>query len=184
MLETIESLTSDVQLLEKIKSTRYLRPRPSVLKIGQLELLYDFAQSPADHERFVDMVRVSPRVFRTLLDLIEDDPVFQNNSHVPQTPVDVQLATTLYRMGRYGNGGSCKDIARVLGIGDGTKEEEKKWMDKHLGYTGGLWREGYLMYDGTIVVLYSKPGQNGQSYYTRKSNYGLNAQIGNTPSNL
>lgn len=73
-------------------------------------------------------------------------------------------------------------------------------MDKHLGFHG-LRREGYLMYDGTIVVLHAKPGKDGDAYYTRKSNYGLNVQvsfkipfyslqvfncfqIGNVPSNL
>ena len=33
------------------------------------------------------------------------------------------------------------------------------------------------MYDGTIVVLYKKPGLNGDAYYMRKANYGLNAQV-------
>ena len=33
------------------------------------------------------------------------------------------------------------------------------------------------MYDGTIVVLNAKPGLNGDVYYTRKGNYGLNAQV-------
>ena len=49
-------------------------------------------------------------------------------------------------------------------------------MDEHLGFRG-TWREGWLMYDGTIVVLYKKPGLNGDAYYTRKGNYGLNAQV-------
>ena len=38
-------------------------------------------------------------------------------------------------------------------------------------------REGWVMYDGTIVVLQKKPGLNGDAYYTRKGNYGLNAQV-------
>lgn len=69
------------------------------------------------------------------------------------------------------------------------KEAEKCWMDKHVGFKG-LWREGWLIYDGTIVVLYAKPGMNGQGYYTRKANYGLNVQvcstfsIHSTPSNI
>lgn len=33
------------------------------------------------------------------------------------------------------------------------------------------------MYDGTIVVLHAKPGLNGDAYYTRKGNYGLNLQV-------
>uniref|UniRef100_A0A0W0FI44 DDE Tnp4 domain-containing protein n=1 Tax=Moniliophthora roreri TaxID=221103 RepID=A0A0W0FI44_MONRR len=47
-----------------------------------------------------------------------------------------------------------------------------------------LWCEGYMMYDGTIVVLYCQPSHQGQGYYTYKANYGLNVQIGNAPSNL
>ena len=33
------------------------------------------------------------------------------------------------------------------------------------------------MYDSTIVVLYRRPGLNGDAHYTRKANYGLNVQI-------
>ena len=35
------------------------------------------------------------------------------------------------------------------------------------------------MYDGTIVVLYAQPGMEGDAYYTRKCNYGLNLQVSN-----
>ena len=118
-------------------------------------------------------------------------------------PVKVQLAVTLYRMGQFGNGASLQDIARISGGSEGAvedytkrcfqaieslhdlfvrpltreeKEEEKKWMDRHLGFVG-TWREGWVMYDGTIVVLYQRPGLNGDAYYTRKANYGLNAQV-------
>ena len=56
------------------------------------------------------------------------------------------------------------------------KEVEKRWVDQHLGFQG-TWRDGWVMYDGTIVVLYSRPGLNGDAYFTRKSNYGLNLQV-------
>lgn len=49
-------------------------------------------------------------------------------------------------------------------------------MDAHLGFVG-TWRDGWVMYDGTIVVLYSRPGMHGDAYYTRKANYGLNLQV-------
>jgi len=114
-----------------------------------------------------------------------------------------QLAVTLYQMGRFGNGASLQDIARISGGSEGAvedytkwcfqaieslhdlfvrpltreeKEEEKKWMDRHLGFVG-TWREGWVMYDGTIVVLYQQPGLNSDAYYTWKANYGLNAQV-------
>ncbi|KAF8800518.1 hypothetical protein BYT27DRAFT_7227445 [Phlegmacium glaucopus] len=85
-------------------------------------------------------------------------------------------------MGRCGNGASLEDISRcskgsvenytnqcftAIELTSAEKEVEKKWMDEHLGFRG-KWREGWVMYDGTIVVLYKKPGLN----------------IGNVPSNL
>ncbi|ESK83738.1 hypothetical protein Moror_2079, partial [Moniliophthora roreri MCA 2997] len=72
----------------------------------------------------------------------------------------------------------------VWPLTENEKEQEKKWIEEHLGFSGGLWWEGYLMYDGTIVVLFAQPGLNGSEYYTRKANYGLNVQTGNTPSSL
>ena len=107
-------------------------------------------------------------------------------------------------MGCYGNGASLEDIARIAGIFEGSvelftercfeaieslhdafvhlptadeKEFEKAWVDNRIGFRGS-WRNGWVMYDGTIVVLYTKPGLNGDAYYTRKSNYGLNLQVG------
>jgi hypothetical protein len=95
-------------------------------------------------------------------------------------------------MGRFGNAASIEDLARAAGCSEGAvelytdhcfdaieslhdifvrpltaeeKEWEKEWMDEQLGFQG-LWHEGWLMYDGTIVVLYAKPGENGEAYYT------------------
>ena len=198
----------DMRAIHAIKHTRYLRGRSPVLKLGNLSLAWEFAQSPSDHKRFVNMLRVSPEVFDTLLCLINDHPIFYNNSNNPQTDIQTQLAVTLYRMGRYGNGASLEDLARDAGHSEGSienftyrcftaiealhdvfvrrltaeeKEVEKRWMDDHLGFVG-TWREGWIMYDGTIVVLYKRPGLDGDAYYTRKSNYGLNAQVGDQDS--
>ena len=110
---------------------------------------------------------------------------------------------TLFRMGRFGNAASLEDIAREAGCSEGSveaytdccfqaimslhdmfvrpltpeeKEQEKEWVDQHLGFKG-LWREGWVMYDGTVVVLYAWPGLDGDAYYTRKCNYRLNLQV-------
>ena len=56
------------------------------------------------------------------------------------------------------------------------KEHEEQWVDSHLGF-GGPWRDGWLMYDGTIVVLYWQPELNGDVYFTCKANYGLNVKV-------
>ncbi|RXW14818.1 hypothetical protein EST38_g11040 [Candolleomyces aberdarensis] len=207
-----ENFDLDLTILETIRQTRYLGGRSRRQeKAGSLHLAWKYSEHPDDHMRFMKMLRVSPIVFDFVLACIKDHPVFTNQSNVPQTPVDVQLAVTLYRMGRYGNAASVSDIARNCGLSVGSvehftdrcftaiealhdqfvkplssneKEVEKEWIDGHLGISGSLWREGYLMYDGTIVVLSSRPGWNGDAYFTRKGNYGLNLQIGNVPSNL
>ena len=202
-MQALSSALTAFQMLQRIQNTRYLQPRHEIIKLGQLELLTAFAQKDEDLRLFQGIVRVSPFIFSSIVAMIEDDPVFHNNSHCEQWPVDKQLAVTLYRMGRYGNGGSLEDVARFAGVAHGTvplftkrcfdaierlhplfvrpltedeKEVEKQWMEAHVGFAG-LWREGYVMYDGTIVPLCDKPAQNGQAYYTRKCNYGLNAQV-------
>ncbi|KDQ52378.1 hypothetical protein JAAARDRAFT_108332, partial [Jaapia argillacea MUCL 33604] len=187
---TVKQLQIDLNIVQLIAQTHYLRGRAPVLKNPTLQLAWDFAKSPADHHCFVQMLRVTPGSFQFILQLIEDHPIFsrssgaifQTRSHRPQLPVQLQLAVTLYQMGRYGNGASIMDIARISSVSEGAKEVEKKWMEEHIGCVG--WREGWMMYDGTIVVLFQKPGLNSDAYYTHKYNYGLNAQIGNAPSNL
>ena len=205
--ETLEDLAQqlniDTSCILAIRQTRYLQGRSPVLKSGSLHLAWEYAQSPSDHHRFVNMLRVSPEVFQAIVTLIRDHPIYSNNSGNSQEAVEVQLGVTLYRLGRYGNGASLEDIARVAGCSEGAvelytqrcfraiealhdafvclptaaeKEREKCWVDEHLGFKG-TWREGWVMYDGTIVPLYAKPAVNGEAYFTRKSNYGLNAQV-------
>ncbi|KAG2062625.1 hypothetical protein BDR04DRAFT_1040075, partial [Suillus decipiens] len=65
------------------------------------------------------MLHVSSEIFQVILNLIEDHPVFYNNSNNAQVPVQIQLAVTLYRMGQYGNGASIEDIAHFAGISEG-----------------------------------------------------------------
>ena len=106
-------------------------------------------------------------------------------------------------MGHFGNAASLIDLAHEAGCSMGLveefmqrcftvieslhhifvhqltakeKEREKAWIDHHLGFRG-TWRDGWVMYDGTIVVLYARPGLDGDAYYTHKSNYGLNLQV-------
>lgn len=198
----VRELALDMETIKVIVQTRYLNGRPPVLKAGNLHLAWEYAQSPQDHHRFIQMLRVTPKSFQFLLNLIEVHPIFQTCSPRPQTPVEIQLGVTLYRMGRFGNGASVEDIARTAGISEGAveafterchtalnshhamfvrplteaeKEVEKAWIEDHIGCVG--WREGWIMYDGTIIVLFQKPGLNGDAYYTRKCNYGLNAQV-------
>jgi hypothetical protein len=201
--EAAKEFDLDITCILAIRHFRYLRERPPMLKAGSLQLAWEYAQNTAHHSCFINMLRASPEVFYVILGLIEDHPIFQNHSNNPQAPVWIQLAVTLYRMGRYGNGASIQDIACFAGISKGAvelytrrcfdaiesfhdafvcrptaeeKECEKQWIDSQVRFRG-LWRNGWVMYDGTIVVLFAKPGIDGDAYYTRKSNYGLNLQV-------
>jgi len=186
-----ENLNFDISVIFAIHNTHYLQTHSKVPKSGNLHLAWEYSKNLEDHSRFINMLHVSPCVFEFILDLIKDHKVFHNNSNIPQTPVDIQLAVTLYCMGCFGNGASLEDIAHHAGYSEGAiekfmhhcfeaieslhdifvqpitaeekeKEKEKVWMDEHLGFKG-LWREGWLMYDGTIVVLYKKPGMSGDT---------------------
>ena len=129
--------------------------------MGNLPLAWGYAQSPQDHHRFRNMLWIPLLSFHVLLGLIEPHPIFQSGSQNAQVEVEIQLAVTLYRMGRYGNGASVQEVAHVAGISEGSveiytercltaieslhdmfvhqltpeeKEQEKKWVDEHLGF--------------------------------------------------
>jgi hypothetical protein len=113
----------DLDALIAILGSRYPNGRRhNVPKIGNVHLAWEYAQNPSDHHRFINMLRVTPLVFQTILNLIEEHPIFTNNSNNSQTPVEQQLAVTLYRMGRYGNGASLENIARTAGCSEGSVE--------------------------------------------------------------
>ncbi|KAH7918099.1 hypothetical protein BV22DRAFT_997097, partial [Leucogyrophana mollusca] len=120
--DVARELDLDINCILAIQQARYLHARPPVRKAGSLHLAWEYAQSPADHHRFVNMLHISPKVFQAILGLIEDHPIFYNESNTPQESVEVQLGVTLYRMGRYGNGASLEDIAQVAGCSEGAVE--------------------------------------------------------------
>jgi hypothetical protein len=105
-------------------------------------------------------------------------------------------------MGRFGNGASVPDLGWMGGISEGSvekftqccqhailkhhdtfvrmltpeeKEVEKRWIEQKSGCAG--WRDSWVMYDGTLIDLYQKPGLNGDAYWHRKCRYGFNAQV-------
>jgi len=188
--DVLLQLQANIATFRKIKNTRYLQDRTSIPKAGNIHLAWEYAKDPAQHHLFIQMLRVSPLVFRVIVELIKDHNIFRNDSNVPQAPVDYQLAVTLFRMGRFGNAASLIDIARDAGCSTGSvenftdrcftaieslhgifvqpltaeeKEVEKQWIDKQMGFKG-KWRDGWVMYDGTIVVLYARPGLDGDAY--------------------
>jgi len=197
--------TSDAVLetLGQLYSVRYLNSREEINKDGtQLHLLlhdYKFNRP----EIFRSYLRIDPGCFDDLVHVLKDDPVFHNNSHNPQMPVDEQFAIALFRFGHYGNAASMLKVALWAGIGFGTvplvtnrvlkatcserfrksalhwsspeaKEAAKAWVQDA---SCPAWRDGWLMVDGTLVPLFMRPGFFGNTFFDRKSNYSLNVQV-------
>jgi len=93
------------------------------------------------------MLHITPVSFRKLLQCIEGHPIFQTNSNCPHAPVEIQLAVTLYQMGRYGNGASVPDIVWAAGISEGSVEKftercQIAIMVHHDSYVRALTMEG------------------------------------------
>src|SRR5882762_2868176 len=87
----------DMWILQEIRTTRYLWGCSPVLKLGNINLPWEYAQSPADHHCFINMLCVSPDVFDVILSFIHDNPVFYNNSNNPQAPVTIGCYALLPR---------------------------------------------------------------------------------------
>lgn len=152
---------------------------------------------------FQEALRVSPLTFDYIINHIQNDPVFTNNSNNAQMPVPEQVAITLYHSGHDGNAASLQAIAGWAGTGKGTvnlvcqhvmvavlhsdfidkavwlptemeKEVAKKWVEEH---SCRGWHDGWCLVDGTLIPLYEHPHWYGESYFDRKCNYSLNLQI-------
>ncbi|KAF8583705.1 hypothetical protein K439DRAFT_1617284 [Ramaria rubella] len=190
-----------------LHSTRYLQDSVKVPKTRtQPDLLLH--EYKLNHPViFRSFVRVTPATFDALVLKVQDDPVFHNNSLNSQIPVDNQLAVTLFRFGHFGNAASAQKVGLWAGGGYGTvdlctcrvmtalcrpefrmtasqwpddeaRECAKVWVEEQ---SCPMWRDGWLMVDGTLVPLYARPGFFGNSFFDRKSNYSMNVQLLSTP---
>ena len=90
------NLQKDLEIIALLEETHYLNKCPPVPKCGNIDLAWEFSQDPAHHHCFVNMLHVTPLIFLTTLDLIEDHSVFKSDTNLGQTPVEQQLAVTLF----------------------------------------------------------------------------------------
>ncbi|KAF8124296.1 hypothetical protein EV363DRAFT_1454614 [Boletus edulis] len=90
-------------LEDEVKQARYLANRRlrKAARAPQLQLLEQWALD-GDIDKFRRKLRVDPDVFKCIVDHIQADPGFSNNSNNPQFPVSIQLAIFLNRAGHYG----------------------------------------------------------------------------------
>ena len=137
-----------------------------------------------DDCRMHQMLRTSKAEFFHILNLISDDPIFQNQRNVPQLPIELQLKIALFRFGGYGDSAAVRQVVTIFGVGDGgtvmhaiihlkskyliwpsvpSVEERKKIVSStmhELPYC-----VGYL--DGTEVRLFEAPCKNHALLKTR-----------------
>ncbi|KAF8592799.1 hypothetical protein K439DRAFT_1610331 [Ramaria rubella] len=121
---------------------------------------------------FRSFVCVTPATFDALVLKLQDDLVFHNKSN-PQMPVNKQIVVTLFCFGHFGNAASAQKWPD-----DEAKERAKAWVEEQSCL---MWRDGWLMVDGMLVPLYTRPGFFGNSFFDRKSNYSMSVQLISTP---
>jgi hypothetical protein len=186
-------------LRDQILHQRYLTPRNPIPHHSQLDLLAWARENNLN--MFRRRVRVNPETFDNILNLIQDHPIFKNNSNNAQIDVSTQLAITLNRFGHYGNAASLSNIGEWAGVSPGTvenctkrvavallahhdtavhlpsREEKEKAKQFVASQVCESWRDGYLSVDGTTIDLFQKPGFFGEGYYDKSSRYSINTQV-------
>lgn len=151
---------------------------------------------------FQHKVRVSSSTFDAITALIQDNPIFHNNSNNPQIDVWLQLAITLNRFGHYGNAATTEDIGEWAGVSSGTVDNATKRVviallalhDRYVRMPTDAettcskefcsdktrcprWADGFLSVDGTTIPIFQKPGHYGEAYFDKSSRYSLNVQV-------
>jgi hypothetical protein len=191
--------------LHWLDTTRYINGRTrSIPKPEEPTLVFALrvykSQCP---DQFRNYFRLTPQTFDLLVEVLSQNPVFYNNSSNEQTPIELQIAVTLYRLGHNGNAVSLTKTGIACGLGHGTvhlitqrviqaiyatsfrkvvmrppteeeKEASRRWAESK---SCPAWRNGWCGVDGTNVPLYERPMLHGTSYYDRKSNYSSNVQV-------
>lgn len=148
-----------------------------------------------DENRFRQITRLSYAQFDKVYNCIKDNEIFFGCT---QSPVSLQLAVTLYRLGLNGAGASLKNIARLFGTGDGssivrmTRRVIKAVLDVESHYlywpdekeragivaaTQGFLPQCIGFIDGTHIPLDEAPGLDKDSYFDKNKNYSLKVQI-------
>ncbi|KAF8589563.1 hypothetical protein K439DRAFT_1645027 [Ramaria rubella] len=169
----------------ELHATRYLQECMHIPKSGGQRWLTLKCYKPKHPALFQSLLCVSPPTFDALLSKIKGHPVFQNNSDNKQIPVSHQLAIVLYHIQNVGlwAGLGYGTVDKLCDEGfqrvvmrwpsQGQKEQASDWVESQscMG-----WHGGWLMFDGTLVPLFTHPGFYRNSPYDCKSNYSLNVQ--------
>ncbi|KAF8804571.1 hypothetical protein BYT27DRAFT_7107251, partial [Phlegmacium glaucopus] len=197
-----------VHHMANLYSKHYMAERTNIPKTqGLMHLLLN--DYKVNHPQiFRNYLCIDPDCFDALVKVIRDDEIFLNNSNNSQMPVEQQVVIALFRFGHYGNAASIMKVAFQFGVGfrtvhlvtthvlkaccskkfcsssiqwanDQMKSEAKDWIE---GNSCPAWQNGWLMVDGTLVLLFHRPGYFGNVFFDRKSNYSLNVPLVSMPN--
>ncbi|KAF8992329.1 hypothetical protein BDQ17DRAFT_1432470 [Cyathus striatus] len=119
-IEDLELLPACIiAALEELYHQRYLDRRSIPKTPDNLNMLLNEYK-----DRFPDIFRsytgLTPACFDTLVSVLQDHPIFYNNSTFEQMPVVQQVAIALYQFRHYGNAASTIKVALWAGVSYGT----------------------------------------------------------------
>jgi hypothetical protein len=186
--------------LKKLRSSRYLHERPhGGPRLADHAPSWQFDSDILSDRQYRTLYRMSKESFTALLRLIEPHEIFYNNSRWPQKSPKIQLQVALYH---FGGGGTSRIRTSIqFAIAEGTvylythrvtvallslQQEYINWPAPHSAEYKRTVERHHLLYgfpnclgfvDGTTVPIYRKPIKDGERYYSRKSNYGLNTTV-------
>jgi len=184
-----------IVLFQIISQTRYLNlPEPIPKQKALRELLWLY-----NDRTLKQIARMDKQTFKSVVDRIENNPVFSNRSANKQAEVEVQLILCLQRFGCEGNGASIGSNSRMLGIGEGTvglytnrimkallfiRDDVIYWPDVRerqaisRRFEGKYGLPGAVsVLDGTPIPYSQRPGIDGEVYWSRKCIYCMNLQL-------
>ncbi|KAG7383547.1 hypothetical protein PHYPSEUDO_003584 [Phytophthora pseudosyringae] len=171
------------ELLQLVQSARYLAERVRLPHSTYFDA--DFFLSSTTDSVFRQSTRID-YTFASIVDEIQDDAVFHNESTYAQAPVWMQLAVALDRFGgNYGTGASLGRPQRLWGIGKGTVDDytdrvvqalvdlspkyvrwptptERRQTSRRMASIGFKGCVGFI--DGTTIPLSRKPSVDGECF--------------------
>ncbi|KAI7934703.1 hypothetical protein MJO29_015966 [Puccinia striiformis f. sp. tritici] len=181
-----------LHLLQK----RYLKPRHSA---ARLDPRYDMlALQELPDSSFLQLFRMRFPCFLNLLQLLQPNPIFYNNSHNPQRELPIQLAIAICRLGSNGNGSAVYRLRNLFQVGYGTinlytcrvitavyefrssmitwpTEAERLELSQVMQEEGFPGCVGFV--DGTTIPLSQKPPKDGSHYWDRKKRYSISVTL-------
>lgn len=188
-----------MQLLTVIESCRFLNYRKLTPKSAAFKsLLFQYSD-----RQFRQLARMSKDTFKTLVTALELHPIYQRSNR-PRArnrghPVWLQAFVALNVLGCEGNGASNFRIGRIFNVGHGTVTKytqkfikainsmekdyvywpdanERREISQRFSDRYGL-PDCTFIVDGTYMVFEQRPAIDGETYFTRKSNYATNVMI-------